>query len=44
VRLDDGAEVLDIVCGESVFVPAATSAVLVTTAAGATLFRAVPGL
>jgi mannose-6-phosphate isomerase len=43
-HLDDGTGSLDIVAGESVFVPASSAGVGVTTPAGATLFRAVPGL
>ena len=44
VHLDDGAGGLDIVSGESVFVPASAPSVRASSASGATVFRAVPGL
>jgi mannose-6-phosphate isomerase len=43
-RLDDDGDTLDIVSGESVFVPASSAGVRVSTSAGATVFRAIPGL
>jgi mannose-6-phosphate isomerase len=44
VHLDDGSGELDIVSGESVFVPASAPSVLASSVSGATVFRAVPGL
>ena len=43
VRLQDGDQVLDLVSGGSVFVPAHSTGVRLT-ATDATLFRALPGL
>ena len=44
VRLEDGTGALDLVSGESVFVPASSPSVRASSGSGATVFRAVPGL